>query len=627
MSTGTDCRVYVDGVRLPDGCYGVDPGAPTALSPLQVAWGRDTTVDQPPASTCTFDVMDPAGGDTFLGRFHTGSLIDVTATGMTYPDPTRSTFVDPGFESSAVASTTNAVAAASTTRFHSGARSLALRPTNPVRAWSAQLPPAPYANPGDPPGAWEAIPTTSPGQTWSVGAWLWAPVGVEVEVRPVLFTGPTANAGTAGSLLGTLVGDGAWHFLGGDVITSTAGQWVGMQLDTYPASRRWLDVPGSWAAQPSGWRWIDEALVYVDDVAVLAPEGGTSHTVLVFEGRVTDLAASWDDEAGCPVLSVAAADFTADLDNRDVGDEPWAVEAMSARFNRIITLSGQTVTAQIDSTVAGKLVSWRDVDKQPAAGLLRELATTVDAVMWPAVHQSTGAYLRVEDASTRAPLYRFEKTGTYVTIVTAGGLALSACDVLREPVEFIQNVSDIVTRAAVSWLEQGTDDDGNPATTEHTETVIAPDLEVAWGARRISVTTQLQSQTDAIDVADRLLARLSSANWRAGGFSVDDDDIDDANLLLSFLDGTSRIGQPLRVVDLPDWSPVGDALPVYVEGGALNYEDGRWLVELTVSRAAGLGTSATWAQMPSAWRWVDFDPSISWADARGVAGPAVEVAA
>ena len=70
----------------------------------------------------------------------------------------------------------------------------------------------------------------------------------------------------------------------------------------------------------------DVAAVYVDDATVLAPAAGTVHTVLVFSGRVTNLAATWDGDR--PALEVTAADFTADLANRDVGDEPWDVEAM-----------------------------------------------------------------------------------------------------------------------------------------------------------------------------------------------------------------------------------------------------------------------------------------------------------
>ena len=344
----------------------------------------------------------------------------------------------------------------------------------------------------------------------------------------------------------------------------------------------------------------------------------------MFSERVTNLeAAKWDDGTGGPLLKVTAADFVADLDNRDVGDEPWAVEAMGDRFNRILELAGMPVTADIDPSVYGIPVSWRDVDNQATTGLLQDLATTVDAVMWSAVHQTTGAYLRVEDPSGRVSLYRLELVDGVVTVVqvSEGGTVLSACDVLRDPIEFVQDVSDITTRAAVSWLEQTVDEQGQPGTTEHTVTVIDADLEAQYGTRRISVTTELQAQADAVDVANRLMARLTESGWRASGFTVDDDDLDQAAVLLALLDGTSRIGLPVRVTDLPPWSPAGPELPVYLEGGRYQFDDGRWVLDLDVSSARGQGQSVTWAELDPTWTWDQVDPELTWSGVYGVAGP------
>ena len=248
--------------------------------------------------------------------------------------------------------------------------------------------------------------------------------------------------------------------------------------------------------------------------------------------------------------------------------------------------------------------------------------------MWSAVHQTTGAYLKVEDPSGRAALYRLELVDGIVQVVGAGaGHTLSACDVIRDPIEYVQDVSDITTRAVVSWLEQLLDDKGQPATAEHTVTVIDADLEAVYGTRRISVTTQLTTSADAVDVANRLMARLTVGGWRASGFVVDDDLIDQAAQTLALLDGTSRIGLPVRVTELPDWSPAGTELPVYVEGGRYRYDDGRWVLDLNVSSARGQGQSVTWAETDPTWRWVDVDPALTWAGVYGVAGPDLEVAA
>lgn len=624
MSTGVTCEVLLDGERLPDGSPGDDLADPVGLSGLSVVWGRDNTLDQPDPSTCSVRILDRPGGDSFLGVVRTGTRVTVKATGTIYPDPTISTFLDPGFETSAAAAATGATAVASTRRARSGARSLQIHPHVPVtRRWSVLLPPAPLqpAAGGDP-AAWDEIPAATPGQTWTFGASVFAPPAARIEIRPVLFTAPTAGSARVIDTPLAATGDGAWITLSGP-FAPDARAWVGLQISAYPTGTRWSDLPPAltWAGLDPTWTWQDYTRTYIDDVQVLAPAAGTTRTVQVFDGRVTNVKVGWDDSAHGPVVEATAVDFTADLDNRDVGDEPWAVETLSARFNRILTLADLPVTAVIDDTVAAALMSWQDVDAQPAAGQLRNLAASVDATMWPAVHPTTGAYLRVEDASTRAALTElYEDAGGIVRIRPAGGREVSSCDVPLAPTSFVQDVTDVATRAQVTWQEQTVDDDGLPAPTERTVTVVDTDLEAQLGTRRISLSTLLQSSGDAAEVAARLLDRTSSTEWRAKNITIDDDRLTGTEehkaLMLALLDGTARIGLPLRVIDLPDWAPVPE-LPVYTEGATLTYELGRWIVEATLSSATGQGRSVTWAQLPPGWTWAEFDPAITWADLRG----------
>ena len=629
MSTGATCSVYLDGVRLPDGSPEDPPDAiAVALSDLVVSWGRETTVDQPPPSTCSFSVAGSAGTSLF-DEFVIGRPIAVTATGIDYPLPSNSTFLDPGFENDAVAaSAVNAWPVVQSDVVLDGVNALEILPLDPARAWSVVLPPAPFADHGTSPDAWDEIPTTSLGQTWEAGAWVLAPPGVALTVRPVLFSGPWEGAHQPTELPFSYIGPG-WVLVSTEFVPDVAGRWVGLELAAYPTGWSWSDLgfstPGaSWDSLDPAWSWEDYTAVYVDDVTVLCPDAGTERTVLVFAGRVTNLATVADDAIGGPRLDVIAADFLADLANANVGDEPWVVEPMAERFDRILALSGIQVSDEVAvSSLGSTLVSWLDVDNRPAAELLSDLAISVDGIMWAATHQTTGAYLLVEDPAARLALYRLELVDGVVVISIAGaGTVLSACDVLRDPITFVQDVSDVVTRAAISWQEQTVDDDGVPAPTERTEMEIDAELELVHGVRRISVSTQLVAAQDALDVASRLLARLTVDSWRASGFTVDDDDLEqDSELLLRLLDGTSRIGLPVTVTDLPSWSPAGAFLPVYLEGGAYHYADGRWVLELVVSAAKGQGSSTSWSQLDPAWSWSEFDPTISWSDLFGVAGP------
>ena len=269
------------------------------------------------------------------------------------------------------------------------------------------------------------------------------------------------------------------------------------------------------------------------------------------------------------------------------------------------------------------------MDAQGATGLLQELATSVDGVLWPAVHQSLGAYLRLEDPALRASLLQLTLLdGELVVVVQTDpdiGMDLSACLIERDPVTWVQDVADVVTRVAVSWLVQGVDDEGQPTTTDATVQVVDTALEATHGTRRVQVSTQLQDATDAEDVADRILSRSGPDTWRADGLTIDDVDVvggaAGVALVLDLLDGTSRIGAPLVLGDLPAWAPTGTDAGVYLEGGDYRFTGGRWVLDLTVSAATGLGGSAAWDDLDPAWTWDQWHPDLTWNDLRGVSAP------
>jgi hypothetical protein len=112
--------------------------------------------------------------------------------------------------------------------------------------------------------------------------------------------------------------------------------------------------------------------------------------------------------------------------------------------------------------------------------------------------------------------------------------------------------------------------------------------------------------------------RTSGLTWDlADTVAVDAPTIDLAARLLS---NTDRLGLALSLSDLPDWTPTSAAVSLYVEGGAYLYDGGRWLLGLSCSPAAGLGTSITFDQVDEAVRYVDVDRSVRYLDMVGV-GP------
>jgi hypothetical protein len=630
MTTGVTCTVLVDGVRAADGSPGDDLAGPVILDDLSVTWGRSDTMSQPEADSCSFEVMDQLGGESFMARFRTGARVDVVARGLTYPDPTVETFANPGFELSTPVtwSASGGTATRTSSRFRSGAYSLAVKPaTAGVRA-SVLLAPGELQAPGTNPAAWDEIPTTSPGQTWSIAVSVLLPTGASSTVRAALFSGPYATAASPAGPTRTIVGDDTWQTVSVTLPVQLDAAWVGLQLVLDPTGPSWDELPPAltWDAVTAARTWDELGTLYVDDVSVRAPSAGSGRSVLVFSGRVTDLEAAWDDSTSSPVAKVTAVGFTADLQNRIVGDEPWPVEDVELRAHRILDLAGLPISVDIDSSIDSTLLSYRDVDAQGATGLLTEIATSVDGVLWSAVHQTIGAYLRLEDPALRASLLQLALVGGVIVVVQGDpdiGFDLSACMILRDPVKWVQDVSDVVTRVSVSWQVQELDDDGLPTTSEATELVVDPALEAAYGTRGASISTQLQAAVDAQDVAQRVLTRSTPSGWRADGLTIDDDDVDGTvegiALVLDLLDGTSRIGAPIVLGELPQWTPAGTDVGVYLEGGTYRYVGGRWVLDLLVSSAGGLGASAAWDELDPAWTWNQWDPRLSWNDLRGVA--------
>lgn len=821
MTSGVGCELFIDGVRFADGQAGEDPAEPVAMSALSITWGRTTTVDQPDAATCEFDVADPLGGPRFSDTLRTGLSVVVNATATVTPDPTAPAFENGGFDDvtygppwtetrrnlvsdpRAVTGTTpwwvgnpNVISRVSGAAFgEQYAERLTITSANVMRGgfavgavtagqrytvrfaargsvsranwsvvirgranivsgtgqtsvasaqtvdtavreyeytftatasiadaavvlvnaatgaagewfeitraalevddttgqgffdgatvspdpqyryqWTAtpnQSPSAqqrgtatPVAPPtvlagatvaviarGDAPSlpnvaqlsasantvtavfapapfstlpeAWDDLPVTTAGDSWAVRGFVQTIPGALVTIAPALFTGPNDHAPTV--LAGTTyAATGGWVEYSGSVPISTAGRFVGVAVRIVGIRPAWADLPSAqtWTGTPG--TWADYALGAVDSLNV-EPPTITTETVAVFAGRITDLDAQWDDATGGNLVHVTATDFTADLDNVNIGDDPWSVEPMGDRFARILSLSGLAVSSVIDDTVSPIPVSYQDVDNQAAAGLLKDLSQSVDGILWAAFHRTIGAYLRVEDPSNRTPLFTLDDSSGLVVVVPAAdaddALTLSACDVLRDPIHWAQSVSDVSTRVAVTWLEQGVDDDGMPTTTERTVTVIDGTLEPDYGVRRISYSTLLQAESDATNVANRILNRTSLTGWRASGFTVDDADLDAADeaTMIRLLDGTQRIGLPILVTDLPEWAPVpGGQLPIYLEGGTYRFEQGLWVLALDVTRAGAQGASVDWAGLDPSWAWADFSPTVSWVDLIGV---------
>jgi hypothetical protein len=644
--------VYVDGQWLADGS-GPDSADPVVLSGLSVSWGRATTVDQPEPSTASFDLLDPPGESSFLDLLYVGATVTVTAAGDVPAPATLPVNRDPSFEAAPLGSDPfghygwTGTSVVVNDRAATGGQSARLtfdRAGGGLLA-GAWIPPAPYDDVD--PSAWDDIPKMQEGEHWSATAAVQSPIGGSFGLFLYGYpspkttsaanypydTGGRVNGGTGADVPQSwqtmtiptrTITPGAANKWAGLLIRIQVAAWntIGPMIGGQPNPIAWTDVAGS---------WDDWATGYVDDVHILAPASAdvVHRDVTVFAGRITDLDAGYDTAAGGVICSVTATDFTADLAQRDVGAEPWPAEPLTARFGRILTAAGVAVRYTIASTLGAFVVSWLDVDRQQAWPLLADLATSVDGILWSAVHSLTGPYLWLADPRTSATLYvlTMGDAGLVViqpTAAAGNAIELDACDVLLDPVVFRQSVSDLSTRVAVTWMEQTVDDAGQPAPTERTDTIIDAAAEAAHGTRRVAVSTLLTNAVDADRVAAAILGRLRVSSWRVGGLNwatalSEMDDGDRTGRALDLLDGVRRLGVAILLTNLPDWVPSGaDTLPLLLQGGTYTFDAGQWELDLTTSSAAAQGASLPWTDLDPSWSWNEFDPAIAWTDLAGV---------
>jgi hypothetical protein len=632
--TAFGCVAYVNGVRLADTELDYAASAPTVLEGLRVTWGRGTVNDQPESGTCGFTVRDRDGDADLLSLVSAGDLVDVYCeTSDPAPAP-RDVAVEGGFEQTPPAGRIAAAAAVvtQTSRYvYEGGRALlySVRSTQPAGSYLV-IPPAPWA--ADPAG-WEvAVPPIKAGDTWTIRVRVRAgDVLTPVTVRYRLVT--FASAAAPGTPYRYPAGEqtiaapaGVWTTITVAPVFTAAddGRWPGLYLSA--ESPTWAGTAGTWAAAAGTWadRWT---AIYVDKLETIAPAAAIDRRA-VFRGRITDLALEAAGDGA--VMAVTATDLTADLANDLISDEPWLESTAAARAAAIQAQARTAPALLVDPRPGALMVTWRDVDAQPALGLFQELAVSADAALWGAYSAARGFYLWLEDTWARESLAHLtQDPGTGVITITgdnpntAAGVVLNACDVLRDGVSFEQDTGDVVTVVDVGWSEQALDDAGLPAPLERHE-VSQDDAGVArYGPRRASLSTQLSRQPDAIGIGAHVLARAHTVQWHATGLTWDlevsqewDDTLRAAALTL--LDGTQRIGCPLTITDLPAWVPEAPALSAYVDGGEYTFTGGRWLLALNITSAAAGGASIQWRAAASSWRWRDFDPSVTWAAMWGV---------
>lgn len=651
--TGVGVRVYIDNNVLDDGSINANDGI-SADDNLNVTWGRAATTEQPEASTCTFRVTD-IPGNRYFDHFKIGSTVAVYAVGMSYDAADLIAFDDPNIEENfrvtglALKSEMRAIYFdIDDYRVHG---IILPNPLTTETGFIANLPPGALENPTDEnrnPLAWIHIPELGGGQTWRINTRIFVPQYTAAELRPIVYSGPYANAATPLPTIAYVSGQNEWQEISAEISPGVDSGWLGLQI-RFSAAVAWTAVD-----QSEGWKdgynvpywgggWDANASVLFDTVEILAPEGTVEIRHPVFGGRITDMSSAAAGEY--PQIDITAVDFQAELENRFIGDVPWNTSAtltVDKRAARVLELAAAAGDDRpfiliVDDDAKNYSLVPDDVDHRAAWGILHDMAISVDAVLWSGVQHNNAPFIRYEDPNSRPSMNKLGLNDENEVVIQPldpehwpeerRPVDIDACEVLRNPVTFTQNVSDIATRISVRWNKEEYNEAGNLTGNfvEATETLIDTAREEQYGTRSISVQTLLAFQALApTEIAERTLARVDG-RWRIEGIEIADAYLDNPNLdtakkLYALLDNERRQGLGIRFGNLPAWSPFGKAVSAYLEGGEYRFVEGGWELALNVSTATGAGKTIPWNQLTEPWPWDQFAETVTWVSLRGVGG-------
>ncbi len=311
---------------------------------------------------------------------------------------------------------------------------------------------------------------------------------------------------------------------------------------------------------------LSEALLDALDVELVAAGEAVLDRALVrrrFTGTVTDAKIRPHDQT----VAVVATGDRARASRVPIGDTPWPAELDGARADRILDA---LVAADPSFTVLPGdpgvvTVLARDVDAQPAAALLDELAAYTGGDTW--------------ETRAGALVYRDARSRTDVT----PALVLGAANVLVDP-EFDKSLDGLVTRLTVGY---GPDPQAELTVADTTAPI------TTLGAR---VTTPLAAEADAQAYAVEVVGRRSRPRWRIPDLPLDVlrslDALQRAELLA--LDVNALIG----LTGMPAPVPFASS-HLWVEGWAEAYTRNEWRMRLSVSARGLTGRSARWIDVPA----------------------------
>ena len=303
-----------------------------------------------------------------------------------------------------------------------------------------------------------------------------------------------------------------------------------------------------------------------------------------FTGTITDVDMTWDSLALATVRVIAASP-AAMLGRVFVGDEPWPLEDDGARATRILSLTAATVGVVDPGTLD---VLARDIDRQPALGLLQELAVDAGGYAW---HDRAGQ-ICYADADHRRKIQP--------------SLALSCEHILMSP-QWQQNTGSLVNDTTVTY---GTATGGGDQPFQRA--IDQPSIDT-YGRVALHQSTQLAAAADAASRAELTITRGAYPSWDLPHIPIDlAVPAIGETLTRALLD--LEIHDLFGVIGLPEQGPATQ-VSLWVEGWDERIDAipgaGSWQIDFRVSDYCRGSPEPTWDGTSAAYTW-DTIPDVTW---------------
>ena len=599
--TSPQCSIFLDDEPLATDAQSLSNRDITVLDGLSVKWGRSTRLDQPDPTTLTASIALPGdeGARDALEKIAPGRRISVTATSVEAPADADTSIPLPNSAWDATA------------RLSGSTLFIDKNPTTvlaPQRGFVAE---------NDSPAAWNTLNTVVAGQSFSVRLHMSIPPWMSLRITPAYWRSPARDDYQLD--LQTYEIKSATTFQTIDAVftwrapASAVGTYVGLKIDANGHGARFKDLTAAFNRTSQTWESFKR--LSLGSLSITSTSAG-ARTATVFDGRITSAITTWDENLARPILRITGADILTTLANKVIGAEPWPTETLSTRLARIVDATDVDLSVVADPVPGAMLLRARDVDAVGLLDLIRESATSTGAILWPSAARGIGQFLYLEDQRNRKSLYtlRIPQTGNAWTDVNTRTNQLPAGGLLRAGVNMCRDTTDLATEVIVRWESAILNENQELEWATHEERATDPERVATYGARALSISTQLTSQAEAIALAVYYLTATAPGGWTIPAITLNDAlDVVPTRVLMSTLDASTRIGLPIVITGCADWIPGSPNIPVYLDGGTITRERGHWVHDLTLTRAASASHSATWKEMPTHARWNQF-PNIAWAD-------------